>query len=155
MRFVTLAAPAIALFASASSSAGPLAPTRASDLVVAITKSSTACPVSGTLFDTRVLPDGTEEPFVIPPKRVLVVTSVDVALDTSAPAGQAGAPVVAIQTATTTLPILQGTVLTDVDGTAVGNVATTGAAVRPGVSICLVGGNTQGGVLHGFFAKDK
>ena len=39
---------------------------------------SPACTNAGTKFDTRLMPDGTEAPFVIPARRVLVVTEIDI-----------------------------------------------------------------------------
>jgi hypothetical protein len=54
-----------------------------------------------------VLPDGTQQPFAIPPKRVLVVTSLDFHLGSGSP-GQAAAPVLSLQNGATAFPILQG-----------------------------------------------
>lgn len=144
-----------ALALTGPASAGPLAPARASDLVTVYTKNATPCPVAGVAFDTIVLADGTEQPFAIPPKRVLVVTSLDWNL-TSASPGVAAAPVLGLQTGGASLPLLQGSGVTDSNGTAAGTVtAPTGVVVRSGPQLCLIGGATPAGLIHGFFAKDK
>jgi hypothetical protein len=57
--------------------AGVLAPRKASDLVVVEESGSGDCPV-GTQFGSQILPDGTTRPFVIPNKRVLVVTDIEI-----------------------------------------------------------------------------
>ena len=154
MHLVTLIVLGLALLSAAPSFAGALAPAKASDLVVAGTSNSAPdCPIVGRAFDVRFLPDGTEEPFVIPPKRVLVITSVDFNLSGSP--NQTASPVVSLQTATT-VPLLQGSALTDGSGTASGTmVASPGVPVRSGPTLCIIGGFTPYGILHGFFAKDK
>jgi hypothetical protein len=151
-----LTALSIAVLLPAATLAAPLAPTKASDLVVAGTSASAPdCPVAGRAFDVRFLPDGTQVPFVIPPNRVLVITSVDFSLTSSSP-NQTAIPVVSLQSGATALPLLQGSALTDGLGTAAGTmVASAGVPVRSGPTLCVIGGFTPYGVLHGFFAKDK
>ena len=52
--------------------------------------------------------------------------------------------------------LLQGSAVTDSAGTYAGSVdAGPGIAVRAGPTLCLIGGNSQSGLVHGFFAKDK
>ena len=160
MPFITLAVLGFALLVATPSFAGPLAPTKASDLVVAGTSNSAPdCPIAGRAFDVRFLPDGTEEPFVIPPKRVLVITSVDFNLSSAPPdpgETQTAAPVVALQTGTSSVPLLQGSAFSDTGGQVAGTmVASPGIPVRAGPALCILGGNTPYGILHGFFAKDK
>ncbi|HVH06083.1 MAG TPA: hypothetical protein VNE71_08815 [Myxococcota bacterium] len=158
MHFVTVVVLGLALLSSAPSFAGALAPAKASDLVVAATSNSAPdCPITGRAFDVRFLPDGTEEPFVIPPKHVLVITSVDFNLSTSPPQpDQTATPVVALRTALNSVPLLQGSTFTDGNGNASGTmVASAGVPVRPGPTLCILGGDTPYAILHGFFAKDK
>jgi hypothetical protein len=151
-----IAALGLALLAPHAASAAALAPAKASDLVVVYTKDPGTCAGGGRPFDTRVLPDGTEEPFVIPPKRVFVITSFGFTLASDAPAGQNAAPTVTAKTATTSVPLVIGFGTTDSDGDVAGTVALpTGVAVRPGPTLCVVGGTTPNGVLQGYFAKDK
>jgi hypothetical protein len=147
----------LALMLPHAAFAAALAPAKASDLAVVYTKDLKAtCTGGGRPFDTRVLSDGTEEPFVIPPKRVFVITSFAFTLGSDAPAGQAAAPTVTARTGATSVPLVIGSGVTDPDGDVVGTVVLpTGVAVRPGPTLCLFGGTTQNGVLHGYFAKDK
>jgi hypothetical protein len=153
-----IAALGLALLSPLAASAAALAPARASDLVVVYTKDAKAiCPGGvGRPFDTRVLPDGTEEPFVIPPKRVFVITSFEFAIGSDAPAGEVAAPTVVAKTATTSAPLLIATGTSDSNGDAAGTVSLpNGVPVRPGLTLCMLGGTTSNGILHGFFAKDK
>jgi len=144
----------VALALTGPAAAGPLAPARASDVVTVYTNGA-PCPIVGVAFDTIVLPDGTSQPFSIPPKRVLVVTSLDWNVTSGSP-GVAAAPVLSLQTGGGGLPILQGSGVTDSNGTAAGTVtASTGVVVRSGPQLCLVGGVGPAGLIHGFFAKDK
>lgn len=138
------------------SSAGPLAPGRASDLVTLITKDLTPCAVAGVAFDTRVLPDGSAVPFTIPAKHVLVVTSLHFVAGAAPVAGQTGTAVLTLATATTSHAVLQAVGVTDSDGTYAGSAhSEQGVAVRAGATLCLLGGTSTSGVLHGFLAKDK
>jgi hypothetical protein len=142
------------LLAATASAGGPLAPTRASKVVTLATTS--ACGVVGAQVDTRVLPDSTTEPFVIPSGQVLVLTGIewsfnvdpgeggliDVLLDVPGPGGlntvfQAAAPAPG-------------------NGIGRGSAAMPNVVVRPGVQICVhapFGSHDE--VLHGFLAKDK
>src|SRR5262245_51829950 len=69
----------LALLLAAEASAGALEPKKPSD-VVTLTTSGTVCPdfASAMLLDRRITPDGTQEPFVVPAKRVLVITKLEV-----------------------------------------------------------------------------
>lgn len=153
---IRIAVLGLALLAPNAALAAALAPAKASDLVVVITKNAGDCPVAGRPFDTRVLPDGTEEPFVIPPKRVFVITSFGFTVESDAGPGEAAAPTVALQTGATSLPLVIGSGTTDADGEVAGTVVVpSGVAVRPGPTLCIIGGTTPNGVLQGYFAKDK
>jgi hypothetical protein len=156
MRFV-LAPIAFVLLAPTPSFAAALAPAKASDLVVAVTLDQAAtCTGGGRPFDTRVLPDGSQVPFVIPEKRVFVITSLDWNLGSGAPAGELALPTVLVKNGTNSFPIIQASGFTDPDGTAGGTVLVpNGAAVRAGSQLCILGGTQPNGLLHGFFAKDK
>lgn len=61
--------------------AGPLVPSKASDVVNAF-PTGVACPVGdGRLIDTRLLGDGTTTPLVVPAGQVLVVTGASFIVD--------------------------------------------------------------------------
>jgi hypothetical protein len=136
--------------------AAALAPAKASDLVAVYTKGNGDCPVAGRPFDTRVMPDGTEVPFVIPPKKVFVITSLQFTFESSSPPNHHATPTVSLQTgAPVGVPLLVGSALTDAEGDGSGSVVVpNGVTVRSG-TICLAVGESATGVLHGFFAKDK
>jgi hypothetical protein len=157
MHFVALVVLGLALLSAAPSVAGALAPAKASDLVVAVTKDQVAtCTGGGRPFDTRILPDGSEEPFVIPEKRVLVITSLDWNLGSSPGAGELALPTVLVKNGANSFPILQASGFTDPDGTAGGTVLVpNGVPVRAGSQLCILGGTQPNGLIHGFFAKDK
>ena len=147
----------LALLAPAATSAGPLAPAKASDLVAVYTKGDGACPVAGRPFDTRVMPDGTEVPFAIPPKKVFVITSLQFTFESSSPPNHHATPTVSLQAAGAAVgvPLLVGSAVTDAEGGGSGSVVVpNGVTVRSG-TICLAVGSSQNGILHGFFAKDK
>ena len=159
------AALGLALLAPQAALAGPLAPAKASDLVVAVTKDQAATcqgPGGGRPFDTRILPDGSEEPFAIPPKRVLVITSLDWSVSSSAPAGELALPTLVVKNGANSFPVLQGSGFTDPDGSAGGTVIVpNGLTVRSGSTLCIVGAYFFGafsgipftfqarGILHG------
>jgi hypothetical protein len=151
-----LAALSLALLLPSATLAGPLAPTKASDLVVAGTSNAAPdCPVAGRAFDVRFLPDGTEEPFVIPPKRVLVITSVDFTVTSSSP-NVTASPVLSLQSGGVSKSLAIASAMTDANGTATGNVVVpNGVVVRAGPTLCLIGGDAPFGLVHGYFAKDK
>jgi hypothetical protein len=74
------------LAASEVRAAGPLAPTRPSEIVtLAASFEPPGCPGggAGARLDTRVTPEGTYVPLVVPPKRVLVLTEVRWLVDTT------------------------------------------------------------------------
>jgi hypothetical protein len=152
-----LAALTVALLDPAGALAGALAPAKASDLVVVYTKELVGtCPNGGRVFDTRVLPDGTEAPFVIPPKRVLVITSLEYSFQSNADPNWNATPLLSLQNGPSIQPILRGFGVTDALGSGSGQVLVpAGVAVRAGPMICISAGEGASGVLQGFFAKDK
>jgi hypothetical protein len=114
-----------------------------------------ACPHSGTPFATRVLADGTRAAFTIPPKRVLVITSVDYAFETPIPDGAPAVFHVTLQTASESVNVLSGATVSN-GGFATGTAeVAAGVAVKPGPALCADAGTTRSAILHGFLAKDK
>jgi hypothetical protein len=154
---IRIVALALALLLPHVAHAAALAPAKASDLVAVYTKGNGDCPVAGRPFDTRVMPDGTEVPFVIPPKKVFVITSLQFTFESSSPPNNHATPTVSLQLpgAVTGVPLVIGAAVTDADGGASGSVVVpNGVTVRSG-TICFAVGTTQSAILHGFFAKDK
>jgi hypothetical protein len=150
-----IAALGLALLAPHVASAAALAPAKASDVVAVYTKGNVDCPNGGTAFDTRVLPDGTEVPFAIPPKKVFVITSLQFSFEADAPPNHHATPTVSLQNGATIVPLLVASAVTDAEGDASGSlVVPQGVTVRSG-TICITVGNSASGMLHGFFAKDK
>jgi hypothetical protein len=132
-----------------------LAPARASDLVTLVPTGKIDCASGGKQLDTRLLADGTTEPFAIPAKQVLVVTSFDYRIPTTEPAGSSFGVGLVLQTPTLGYPLLFGAAFADSNNFATGSVAASaGIAVKPGSALCISGDNPYG-VVHGYFAKDK
>jgi hypothetical protein len=132
-----------------------LEPSRASDLVTLLADDSADCPIAGFVFDTRVLADGSQVPFTIPPKRVLVITGVDFVRNGVTPgAGTTGLVSQQPTGAVLASPLLQADGVADVNGFIAGSaVAGPGVAVRGGAPLCIAGADAA--VLRGFLAKDK
>jgi hypothetical protein len=146
----------LALFLPGAGSAGALAPGKASDLVTLVIGDNTPCPSAGTAFNTMLLTDGSEQPFAIPAKRVLVVTGFDFVADGPDVGGQTGRAVLSQQNGAVTRTLLQGVAVTDPNGVYAGSAHTEpGIAVAPGWSLCLIADGSFAGILHGYFAKDK
>jgi hypothetical protein len=144
--------------------AGPLVPTRPSQVVVLVPTATdkSPCNVTGYPVDQMRASDGTVSPFVIPEKQVFVVTSVDVFGSADEPnrryffsLGLNGDG-----------PVPGGTLvvgdagLTDAFGGYSGSVTVpTGVVVPRGQLLCarLSGPNDEPTFMrvHGFFAKDK
>ncbi|HVH06084.1 MAG TPA: hypothetical protein VNE71_08820 [Myxococcota bacterium] len=133
-----------------------LAAAKSSDLVTLESSGTTdpACPLGGTPFATRILPDGTREPFTIPAKRVLVITSVDYVFETPIPDGGPAFFRVSLQT-TEIVPVLSDTTVANTGSAAGRAEAAAGVAVRAGPPLCADAGITRSALLHGFLAKDK
>jgi hypothetical protein len=147
----------LVLVAPHAASAAALAPAKASDLVVVYTKDPGTCAGGGRPFDTRVLPDGTEEPFVIPPKRVFVITSAEIELGGVA-AGEYVRATLFVETdtpATATAVALLNAV-GGANGIAIGSLTMpTGIVIARGSRLCLNSATSGGAYVHGFLAKDK
>lgn len=142
------------LLGAAAAQAGPLTPTRASQLVTL--QASLPDPVCGQFgrpFSTRVTSDGQFElGFVVPPKQVLVVTSIDWAVFGADPGETA---LVSLGTNGGASYFI-GTALADAAGAA-GGTGSFVHAIRPGTTLCIsaVGVDNLNATLHGFLAKDR
>jgi hypothetical protein len=168
MRPIARAALALtALLAPAS--AGALEPTKASQIVSlnGFTSSSPACPgtepVSGMLLVDRVgRSDGSAADFVIPPKSVLVVTSVDYQIDAD-PGTPVGVALLGVDpanppTLTALGPYATSGAVTGASGTVRGNfVIPNGLVIKPPANLCFQPGTGVNAAIlvHGFLAKDK
>jgi hypothetical protein len=158
-RLVCLALSSLA-FALSPASAGPLVPTKPSQIVAAQGTSASVCPNRPTAFHVNALhlPTGSQASLAIPPKSVFVVTGVDVALL----GGEAGAMEPVIVFATDAAGNLGSLVRTGgiagSDGGLIANVAlATGFVLQPPANLCfeMLEGRTGSVVAHGFFAKDR
>jgi hypothetical protein len=146
-----------------SGHAGPLVPTKASQLVT-VRAVSEPCPLdtSPTANEFQLTSmsssDGNQTAFAVPPKQVFVVTSASLVV-TNAVANQPAQLVLfAVNEAGTDGSVLvEGYSRTDADGFATFvQPLPTGIAVKSGVRLCVIGttGSTLGAVT-GFFAKDR
>jgi hypothetical protein len=162
-RSAALALPLLALLAPPAA-AGPLVPTRASQ-VVALNPTpvtDSGCGASAYPVDNMRTSDGQLVPFTIPLNQVFVVTSMDVF-------GQADEPnrryffALFIDTSPS-VPggslVVGDAGLTDASGNYSGSVTVpTGVVVPPGVLLCAqIDGPAEEPTftrVHGFFAKDK
>lgn len=157
---VGAACAALVLVGSAPSSAGPLAPTKPSQIVTLDNLAGAACPVIGKALDQQILPDGTRKPFVIPPKTVLVVTEVGWGA-TGAGATKATGVVLTTQAVgdSTASAIFLDTAITDSVGFATKNNLVASAIVSADRTLCAhstgAAGNTLTVIVRGFLTKAK
>ena len=147
--------------------AGPLAPTKASQVVtVATTPGSPVCPFgsTGKVIDTLQKPDATTASFSIPPGSVLVITEVEISASKASSAGDLCEIDLILGTASSFSRVATHEALCDASGEISGTLTVpTGAVVKPGSALCAVGfdatlGVPLGGtfaVVHGFLAKDN
>jgi hypothetical protein len=158
-RVAKLALVSALLIASADASAGP-AP-KPSQLVTA-RASSTPCPIefsvpnTGYQITSMSTSDGIQTPFAIPPKQVLVITSVNLNM-TGAPANETGQISLIAVNGTDGSVLAEGLGTTNADGLlTIDRILPTGISVRSGVPLCVLGnvGSTLGSVT-GYFAKDR
>jgi hypothetical protein len=148
-------------FAAAPSLAGPLAPSKPSQLVSARAV-STPCPtvhpveITPYAIDQMTTIDGLQVPFVIPPKQVFVITHVHLAASGATANAEVGIFLISVVGMDGGV-LTEGTVHTSASGRGSTNIdLPTGIAVRPGTTICAT--TTDGaafGSVTGFFAKDK
>jgi len=159
-----LALSTLSLFAllAPPASGGPLAPTRASQVVVlhptAVTDSP--CGLNAYPVNNMRRSSGDVVPFAIPPKQVFVVTSADVF-----GSAQPNSRYFFSLSVEGSLPLVSGSILvgeaaTDASGYYAGSVSVpSGVVVPPGALLCAaVGGPSEEPTfirVHGFFAKDR
>lgn len=152
-----------------SAPAGALEPTKASQIVSlnGFTTSSPACPgtepANGILLVDRVgNADGSAADFVIPPKSVLVVTSVDYQVETD-PGSSVGMSIFGVDPANPPSLTALGPYATTgaeigANGVARGNFAIpNGLVIKPPANLCFQPGTGVNAavLVHGFIAKDK
>jgi hypothetical protein len=146
--------------------AGPLAPTKASQVVTVTPSGNTVCPLTpnGLVIDTLNKPDATTASFSIPPGSVLVITQVEMTTIDWSAAGDQCEVGLELQTANSLSFLAHHDDLCNARGQIVATQTfPTGAVVKPGSALCVVGfdlshGFPLGGanaVVHGFFAKDS
>jgi hypothetical protein len=134
--------------------AGVLAPSKPSSVVTLV--SFGACGTGSHKMDTRIMPDGTAVPFVIPPKEVLVLTGIEWVFTVAG--GQGGlidlllappAPAVGYQ-------VFSAEALAPGNGIGRGSALIPDVVAGPGVDICAdVPFGASSVTLHGFLAKNK
>jgi hypothetical protein len=126
--------------------------------MVLLTASGAACPVAGKLVDTQVRLDGTQVPFTIPAKEVLVITEIDWFV-VDAVVSKSANFALTLQDPGGVVPavgVFFDTALADSIGQA-GHIATvSNLVVRPGPALCTTAaGPTTSVVVRGFLTKDK
>ncbi len=134
--------------------AGGLTPSKPSSLVTLV--SLGACGSGSHKMDTRIMPDGTAVPFVIPPKEVLVLTGIEWVFVVAA--GQGGiidlllvppAPAVGFE-------VFSAGALAPGNGIGRGSALIPDVVAGPGVDICAdVQFGASSVTLHGVLAKNK
>jgi hypothetical protein len=146
--------------------AGPLAPTKASQVVTLTASGSAVCPLTpdGVVIDTLNKPDATMASFSIPPGSVLVITQVEMTTINTSAAGDQCEVGLELQTANSLSFLADHNDLCNARGQIVGTQTfPTGAVVKPGSALCVVGFDLSHGfplnaavtVVHGFFANDS
>jgi hypothetical protein len=161
-RIAALALPLLALAVPAS--AGPLAPTRPSQVVTLLTSAVTdsACGSTAYPVDLMRIADGSVVPFEAPPKQVFVVTSMEV-YGVASEVNRRYRFALLVENSP---PIVGGSLLhgdaglTDAAGNyAASVVEPTGVVVPPGALLCSqVDGPSEQPAharVHGFFTKNK
>jgi hypothetical protein len=146
----------LAFAASLPAAGGSLGPKKASDLVLLV-QTGSPCPSGGFAIDAPLLPPGSEEPFAVPAKKVLVVTGFEWQLTGGTP----GAPVTLILQGQIagggimSLTIATGTFASD--GKSWGSELTPPIPAQPGQTLCLfpTAGDFVSGAVTGFLAPNK
>lgn len=141
-------------------SAGVLAPTKPSEIVTLDNGGGIACPAVGKAIDQQILPDGSRQPFVIPPKTVLVITEVGWGA-VFAQAAKATGVVLSAQAPgdQTANAFFIDAAVSDSVGFATKNGAVANAVVSAGRTLCVhptgSGGGTLTVIVRGFLTKAK
>ena len=134
--------------------AGVLAPSKPSSIVTLVSGSS--CDIGSHKMDTRILPDGTAEPFVIPPKQVLVLTGTEWTFAVGAAEGGLIDILLIPAPPAVGNSVFSAGALAPANGIGRGSAPIPDVVVGPGVDICAdVPFGTSAVTLHGFLAKDK
>lgn len=154
---------ALAAALATPAGAGPLSPTKPSQLVTARVLDGDTCPLAepdpgttaSTIDDMSTL-EGIQQAFVIPPRQALVITTVNFVV-VGAAGDEFGMNLIAVN-GTQRAVLAQGLVKTGTEG--VGSVTInlpTGIAVREGNALCMVSsaGGSPFGAVTGFFTKAK
>jgi hypothetical protein len=155
---------AITLVASAAA-AGPLVPTRPSQLVTvrALRGGSQPCPIDPTgdlnepfQIDLMANLAGPQRPLVIPDEKVLVITHVHLITESAPPNISVKLALIAV-TGQDLGVLAETDAITNGDGIASADIdLPSGIAVRPGQPLCAAAGRgTTFGTVSGFFAKDR
>lgn len=141
-----------------SATSGPVAPTKPSQLVTLRNSSGNDCPFNGQAVDRQILPDGTLQPFTIPPKQVLVVTEINWGV-VFGPASQSAIVAVSVQgpSAMPSNAFFVDVVPTDSAGAAGRTSQVANAIVRSGHTLCVdsVTDGTMTMNVRGFLTKDR
>ena len=136
------------------SHAGPLGPTKPSQLV-SLTYSGATCSVGGgTKADTRAMGDGSTAPFTIPAGQVLVITGVQW---NESGSGTADSSFLYLVGSGGTAVVSVGAGLVGTGGYGGGNFGVSGVVVKPGTDICigLNSLSTAYPTVQGYLTKDK
>jgi hypothetical protein len=160
-----LAASLALVFLAAPSAAGPLQPTRASQLVTAYGGADAPAACGATVFsrvDKIGNPDGSSASFVIPPKSVFVITDIAVSGSGGTPGNLATVSVLAVDPANPPAPgaigahaAASGVIdpIGNFQGTA---TIPNGLVVKSPALLCYTSVTPSVSVIaHGYFAKDK
>jgi hypothetical protein len=138
-----------------------LEPTKPSQIVM-VGQSGALCPFGGGAIDILLGGDGSYAPFVIPAKKVLIITG----FDWSAINGPAGSQVLAVLSTQIANPPAENIPVVDLttstttfasNGKASKNELTTPLVVRPGRTLCLfvTAGLFNAATVQGFIAPDR
>jgi hypothetical protein len=158
-----LGAAPVAVVLALPAAAGPLAPSKPSQLVTAWTVGEVCSnevdgdgAISARFNLMRTLAAG-EQPFAIPTKQALVITRADLRVGAVAnPGSRVSFVLTAVRNGTVSL-LAESSTKTDATGEADVRIELpTGVAVRSGDEVCVTGSSGSFlGTLNGFFAKDR
>ncbi len=136
----------------------PLAPVKASDVLTLTNSSPTSCGGGGAAtIDQVANSDGTIVPFVIPPKKVLVVTGVE--WDATGAEGTQFVFLLVRIGGSTANTVFRDSAVAGSGQHASGNAVIPAAVVKSGTQLCAaISGSPSTApalVVHGFLAPDK
>jgi hypothetical protein len=162
LRAIAAAAGTLAL-SSAAALAGPLAPSRPSQLVSAYAVSQVCAfdpnGVNNTPYQISRMTgiDGVDAPFVIPPKQVFVITSVRFTFGGPVPGTIVNLQLLSFDATGNYGLLAEARATAESDQVGQADVLLpTGIPVRADKTLCIIGSSgATGGMVHGFFAKDR